>query len=167
MIDVSSVVQQLQNLGPQPSKKAVRAIAKQFDDHVRGSLVIDEAVMQVLRKVFSTKEIFSLPGTDEFIMTMSFNLITFSESQKNSILLTAKDHYPSYDNEEFCIVMCDFIARNYTPEQTIDFIESVLQTATVNGRYGIRIALDILSWYNTDNKGIMAAISRLQAAATQ
>lgn len=63
--------------------------------------------------LLSDEKFFSRPGVWNFLLVLSTEKEKLQSPHYERLAETILAHYPSYVNEDLCLGVCDFIARNY------------------------------------------------------
>lgn len=114
---------------------------------------IPQSIFDLLVEILSVKELYEKPGMDGFMVGMATDAVWLSADQKSLMYAAMLANYGGYGREEFCWTICDFIARQFPFEKAMDFFEAVSDSATDNGRQGIRLGLSVLSRYAGNDPG--------------
>jgi hypothetical protein len=63
--------------------------------------------------LLSEKRFYSRPGVWNFLLVLGTEKEKLQEIHHRSLAQAITNSYPFYENEDLCLAVCDFIARNY------------------------------------------------------
>jgi hypothetical protein len=127
------------------AKSLVEEQASFFEELALSSEGFPEYCVDVVVEVLSVRELHEKPGIDKFILNTSTDSHRLSDDQKHRLLEAAANHYHEYMNQDFCWLLCDFIARSFNQESALIFFDGVFDRAHKEGRQGVALGLDILA----------------------
>lgn len=127
------------------AKSIIEEQASFFEDLALSSEEFPEYCVDVMVEVLSVRELNEKPGIDKFILTTSTDSHRLSDAQKDRLLDAAAHHYHEYASQDFCWLLCDFVARSFDQERSLSFFDGVFDRAHKVGRQGVALGLDILA----------------------
>ncbi len=96
-----------------------------------------------------------------FIVKTHTDMDIISDTQKTALLHTISTNYHQYTETDLCWHLGDLIARCYNPFLAINFFQNQFASATLQGKEGIALGLDIIARHSKRDPGIMKSIDRI------
>jgi hypothetical protein len=115
----------------------------------------------LLIEILSVKKLYEKPGMEDFMVGMAADTHWLSNGQKDAMYDAMLSSYSEYDREEFCWVICDFVARQFSFDRALAFFEVAIRSATESGRRGIYLGLNIIARSVKEESGKMRRITLL------
>jgi len=127
------------------AKSLIEEQASFFEDLALSSEVFPEYCIDVVIEILSVRELHEKPGMEKFILNTATDAHRLSDDQKNRLLSAAIHHYHEYLSQNFCWLLCDFIARSFDRERALSFFDRVFDGSLKEGKQGVALGLDILA----------------------
>lgn len=107
---------------PERSEGVFSRTADSFEDDL---LEFDEFPAEYFAFVLallSDNRFYSRPGLWNFFLVLGTEKQKLSNTHRHALAQAITDNYPSYENEDLCLAVCDFIARNYEAKWALDLL---------------------------------------------
>jgi hypothetical protein len=143
------------------AKKIIREQASFFEDLALTSEDFPEYCVDIVVEVLSVRELHEKPGIEKFILNTVTDSHRLSDGQKYRLLDAAVHHYREYTNQDFCWLLCDFIARSFDQESALIFFDRVFDSASEEGKQGVALGLDILARSSKLESSLMQRIEAI------
>lgn len=98
---------------PERSEGAFSQAADRFEDDLLEFSNFPEDYFAFVLELLSEEKYFSRPGAWNFLLVLGTEKEKLQSSHYERLAETILAHYAAYLNEDLCLGVCDFIARNY------------------------------------------------------
>jgi hypothetical protein len=126
-------------------RKNISSVINSFEDEILSSKSFPWVCLQFILYLLSTPGASSVPGAHQFISIIYQDMDSLPDPMRRDLMNAAKRGFSGFEDEKFCLTVCDLVARKYGIEEASDFFLSVINSASQKGRYAIRVGLDTLS----------------------
>jgi hypothetical protein len=128
------------------SSRVFRQQADVFFDEILHFEGFPDDYFSLLCRVISTPSLYKVTGAEMFLFQTYVAAEELSLDQRDKILSLLIDLYPSYANENMCLVAADFLARVYEPHIALNAFERILEKVVLSQQaLGIAVALGAFS----------------------
>ena len=110
------------------SESIIIEIADRYEDDLLENDDFPEGYFEFFLRLLSEKKFYSIPGICEFVLRLGSEKEKLEkEGRYQEITETILSNFLYYSDEELCLAICDFIARNY-PYQAVSYTHLTLPT---------------------------------------
>lgn len=112
---------------PEKSEGVFSRTADRFEDDL---LEFDEFPPEYFAfalALLSDERFYSRPGLWNFLLVLGTERQKLSDTHCRTLAQVITDNYPSYENEDLCLGVCDFIARNYEAKWALELLNRLKQ----------------------------------------
>jgi hypothetical protein len=138
--DLERALQTLRNAGPNASFKKV---AEQYDELILELHQIPDDVWNVVKVMFSDRDILARRGLEHFLLEMNVDLPKYSSTQLREFLSVLIANVDAIDSELARHAVGDFIARAYPPNIALKAFQT-LAIGHPRAMHAAFVGLDIL-----------------------
>lgn len=115
-----------------------RKIADRYEDDLLDFEDFPDDHFKFMVQLLSDSRLFSKPGVWNFLLVLGTEYHKLKSHHYEKLADVIIAHYEKYQNEDLCLAVCDFIARNYSLDEAgliFDRLESVekLKSADLHG----------------------------------
>lgn len=95
------------------SESVFQNIADRYEDDLLNFDDFPEDYFNFIIKLLSDSRFYSKAGVWNFLLVLSTEFHRLSTQHYNRLAEIFVDNYKNYQDEDLCLAVCDFIARNY------------------------------------------------------
>ncbi len=89
-------------------------IADKYEDDLLESDTFPDGYFEFFLRLISEENFYSLPGVWNFLLVLGTEKEKLTSSHYEQISNTLIENYSKYNDEDLCLAVCDFVARNYS-----------------------------------------------------
>ena len=107
----------LLSCSPTKSESVFQKIADNYEDDLLEFDDYPEEYFNFFIKLLSERQFYAKPGLWNFLLVVGTESHKLSSEAYQTISNCIIDNYSEYEDEDLCLAVCDFIARNYEHTQ--------------------------------------------------
>lgn len=115
------------NSDPRQQEAVCSEIADRFEDDLLEYPEFPPEYFSFSIALLAERHFFSRPGVWNFLLVLGAESDRLRDVHYRTLTKTIIDHYARYDNEDLCLAVCDFIARNVEPHSATLVLEQLMQ----------------------------------------
>ena len=118
----------LMNSDPQKSEGVFQKTIDEFEDDLLNYSALPEEHFRFVLKLLSDKRFYSRPGLWNLLAALGTESHKLESCHYQGIANALLSHYVDYFNDDLCLSVCDFVARNYpfdTAQSILDSLENL------------------------------------------
>ena len=127
---ISGYITSLLDAKPERCEGVFSRAADSFEDDLLEFEDFPSEYFDFAIALLSEKRFFSRPGVWNFLLVLSTEKEKLQEPHYRSLAQAITDNYPAYENEDLCLAVCDFIARNYEARRARELLSRLKQLET-------------------------------------
>ena len=116
-MSIDSYKEELLNSPSKKSENVYQRVADAFEDDLLEFDDFPPKYFDFVLELLSDKDFYSKPGLWNFLLVIGTESHKLERSHYEKLSNTISESYGEYIDEDLCLAVCDFIARNYDYEE--------------------------------------------------
>ncbi len=112
-MSLSEYENKLLNCEQTKSESVFQKVADNYEDDLLNFDKFPEEYFDFAVKLLSDQQFYSKPGVWNFLLVLGTESHRLDTHHYDRLRDTILEHFKDYDNEDLCLGVCDFVARNY------------------------------------------------------
>jgi hypothetical protein len=98
---------------PEKCENVFSRVADEFEDDLLDFDSFPKEYFEFVLSLLGDEKLFSRAGVWNFLLALGTEKRKLIDEHYQLLAQVIAEHYPAYQNQDLCLAVCDFIARNY------------------------------------------------------
>jgi hypothetical protein len=107
---------------PEHSESAFSRVADRFEDDLLEFDEFPPEYFAFVLTLLSDRRFYLRKGLWNFLLVLGTEMRRLSDDDCTKLTKVIEDNYPSYENEDLCLGVCDLVSRNFETKSAFDLL---------------------------------------------